>query len=698
MIAHLGVCAVSPSPELYVSVNGQDTNPGTREQPLATLARARDVLRTQRTPGAGGATVWIGRGTYRLAESLSFGPEDSGSKDAPVVFRAVAGEEVRISGGINLPESAFRPVTDAAILARLPEEARGKVLCVTLKAAGVPNAGELRCRGFHLQQAPAALELFCDDVPMPLSRWPNKGYVLTGTILDSGPRAYGPSEVVKEEDISALTGSFSFADPRLKRWQDPAGAWVHGFWCWDWADQYLPVKSIDAEKGVVSLAAPHPYGLKEGKRFCFLNLLEEIDRPGEWVVDRRAGVLYFWPPKPLAGTRIFVSILETPLVTVDGARHIEFHDLILECSRGVGVLMRDSTGCILNRCILRNLGAWGVQIGERFVYTDVMAATHGGQANGLRDCELSFLGEGGVILSGGDRRTLQSGDNFVEGCRIRHFGRTCRTMTGGVETAGVGNRVMRNAIHDAPHTGIFMWGNEQRIERNELFRLCAETSDAGAIYIGRDWTMRGNIIRHNWIHDLGRYVESQECNFTMAVYLDDCASGTTVAGNVIVDAYVGLLIGGGHDNWVENNIFRRCGNAAIVADARGLGWAAKLFNGGEPILFDRLAAVQPGQPPYGVRYPALATLVASNPAHPKGNRIASNVFIGCIPTIFYDGMNEAVFGFAGNLTLTEDEAATSFSADYHVKPGGSLANKLAAFPEIPFEKIGCPRPIQPGNP
>jgi len=687
--------------ELYVAVNGKDTNPGTSKRPLATLAGARNALRALRKPGKswdGAATVWIRGGTYRLAESLSFGAEDSGSKDAPVVFRAVAGEEVRISGGMDIPASAFRSVKDPAILARLSEEARGKVLCVTLKEAGVPNAGELRCRGFFLQQAPAALELFFDDAPMPLSRWPNEGYVLTGTIIDSGPRVYAPSEVVKDEDISALKGAFAFADPRLRRWQDPTDAWVHGFWCWDWADQYLPLKAIDAEKGIVFLAAPHPYGLKEGKRFCFLNLLEEIDRPGEWYVDRRAGVLYFWPPKPLAGARISVSVLETPLVTIDGARYLEFRDLIFECSRGLGVQMRDSTGCVLSRCTLRNFGAWAIQIGERSVYTDVMADNHGGQANGVRDCELSFLGEGGVILSGGDRRTLLPGDNFVEGCRIHHFGRTCRTMAAGVETAGVGNRVMQNAIHDAPHAGIFMWGNEQWIERNELFRLCAETSDAGAVYIGRDWTMRGNIVCHNWIHDLGRYAEARECNSTMAVYLDDCASGTTVTGNVIVDAYVGILIGGGHDNVVENNIFRRCGNAAILADARGLSWAAKMFNGGDPVLFDRLKAVQPDKPPYSVRYPALATLAAANPAVPQGNRVVLNIFIGSTPAIFGDGMNEAIFGFADNLTLTEDEAAAAFSADYHVKPGGPLAGKLAAFQVIPFEKIGCPRPKPHGNP
>src|SRR5271165_6234605 len=53
---------------LYVSPCGRDSNPGTSDLPLGTLARARDVLRTM----AAKPTVYIRGGTYELEDTLAF--------------------------------------------------------------------------------------------------------------------------------------------------------------------------------------------------------------------------------------------------------------------------------------------------------------------------------------------------------------------------------------------------------------------------------------------------------------------------------------------------------------------------------------------------------------------------------------------------------------------------------------------------
>jgi len=37
-------------------------------------------------------------------------------------------------------------------------------------------------------------------------------------------------------------------------------------------------------------------GFRDGPAFLLPELLEEIDQPGEWYLDRKIGILYFWPP------------------------------------------------------------------------------------------------------------------------------------------------------------------------------------------------------------------------------------------------------------------------------------------------------------------------------------------------------------------------------------------------------------------
>ena len=138
-----------PGKVLYVAPGGADTNPGTQERPFATLKRARDEIRSLKTRGGfpkGGVTVYVRGGEYKVTETFQLGPEDSGAETSPVVYRAFEGETPRFSGGVRL--SGFQPVRDPALLARLPEEARGKVVQVDLKAHGLTSLKPLRLGGF----------------------------------------------------------------------------------------------------------------------------------------------------------------------------------------------------------------------------------------------------------------------------------------------------------------------------------------------------------------------------------------------------------------------------------------------------------------------------------------------------------------------------------------------------------------------
>jgi hypothetical protein len=96
---------------LHVAVDGDDRFSGAlakassarTDGPVATLARARDLAREVRARRDAAAQrpveIVVHAGTYRLAEPLVLGPEDSGTKAAPLVIRAAAGERAVISGG-----------------------------------------------------------------------------------------------------------------------------------------------------------------------------------------------------------------------------------------------------------------------------------------------------------------------------------------------------------------------------------------------------------------------------------------------------------------------------------------------------------------------------------------------------------------------------------------------------------------------
>src|SRR5262249_43598290 len=87
--------AEEPKADFFVAPVGRDDNPGTRERPFATLARARDAVRRLKADSGmtAGVTVLIRDGTYHLTEPVQFGPDDSGTKANPIVYAAYPGEQ-----------------------------------------------------------------------------------------------------------------------------------------------------------------------------------------------------------------------------------------------------------------------------------------------------------------------------------------------------------------------------------------------------------------------------------------------------------------------------------------------------------------------------------------------------------------------------------------------------------------------------
>ncbi len=587
-------CAPAGPPEIYVSPSGRDGGPGTREHPLASFQGA--LAKLQALENRAGAVVWIQPGTYRFRRTLWMSTHCGGKPGAPVTWKALPGGEVRITGGISVPASAFRPLGKDPLLSRFPKKARNRILRADLAALGVEDLGALALRGMHHPILPAPAEVFFDGRPLDLARWPNQGFSRVLDVLDAGGgKKRRPARLL--------------LDPaRTKAWGKAGRIWLHGYWHWDWADEQLPVKLLDPDRGLAAAPVLPHYPFKKGARFFARDLPEELDRPGEYWIDRKAKKLYLIPPRPMKGAKVTLSLLEIPLLVMKWTYHVRFQGLTFACARGDGAFLHAARDVVFTSCTFENLGNRAVVIDKDC------------RKCGLVGCSIHDTGEGGLVLAGGDRKTLAPGNNFVEGCDIHHFARLGRTYKPGVNMTGVGQRVVSCRIHDAPHAGILFFScNDCLIEKNEFFHLCFECDDAGAVYTGRDWTLWGNKIRFNLFH----HITGLHRYGAQGVYLDDAASGIEVRGNVFHRVQRAMLLGGGRDLLVEDNLISHCPRS-IHLDARALGWMKKAAAPGG-ILRRRLAAMPYKKEPWRSRFPALRTYLRDDPGAPKHNRVRNNL-------------------------------------------------------------------------
>ena len=305
--------------EIYVSLQGNDKNPGTKEAPFNTLNRAikqaREWRRLNRPEVAGGIYIRLEEGVYAQRNSLFLRPEDSGTPDSPTVICAVDGAHPVISGGVAVT-GWKRGCNHPAI----PEKLKQKIWSVEAPLIGNRRVEtrQMWVNGHKVQRAAQ----FPDG---ELER-----------MIDFNP----------EEQTITIPVSQSVNPKRLQN----AGQLemiVHQ----RWAIAILRVKSIDVKDGqaVVRFHEPeshlefaHPWpqpvigGEKGNSSFCLTNALELLDQPGEWFQEYPSGTIYYYPQasENMETAEVIIPTLET-LVTIDGTlsrpvKHIQFNGITFE--------------------------------------------------------------------------------------------------------------------------------------------------------------------------------------------------------------------------------------------------------------------------------------------------------------------------------------------------------------------------------
>lgn len=527
-----------------------------------------------------------------------------------VVLEGQRGASLSLGQGV----AAWKAVTRPEILSRIPAAWRSRA-----RTARIPGSGALpgfSVRGFGQGQSASHAELRFGATPAQPARYPNTGWLLTS-------------------EPSGL--SFAAPDARPAGWKDLKDVWTYGYWQFDWADSHNPLAGFEASTRKVSLGetslAVKEYGIAKGRRFFYYHVLEELDQPGEYWMDRESREVVAIPLPGVAE----ISLSDDPVLRIDRARNVQVKGLALTGTRGTAITVSDSEDIGIEGCEILMPGQNGITVA-------------GGRRVKVSRCTIAHAGQSGVSLDGGDRRSLAASGHSVEDCLIERVSRWNRTYCPAIDLKGVGQRAVGNTMRDLPHNAVHFGGNDHLIERNLVQRACTETADAGAFYTGRNFTTRGHMIRWNRFQEV-QMRESTEGNWPLviSVYLDDCQAGVSVVGNIFESKGMGVLIGGGWDNVVEGNIFLGA-EPAIMVDARAKGWAKTHFESGWGYRRD-IDALPVTESPWKDRYPTLARALADKAdlAWPRGNRIVGNVSAGGKWLQLLDGLKESDFDYRGNV-------------------------------------------------
>ena len=555
--------------EFWVAPDGDDANPGTRAQPLASIATAQRQARELRRLGKMETNeplhLILRGGVYQLDRPLFFRPEDSGTETSPTLVEAATNEQPVVSGGVWI--DGWKKL--AGELPGLPEVARGQVW-----VADAPGFGG---RPLEFRQ------LWVNDHKAIRAREPN------GDALN---RLVGWDQTNQEAWVPAPAPGAVRNPAQLEMVIDQV-----------WEIAVLRVKSLHFETNRVGFTFQQPEGKIEFEHpwppvtvttnyqapFFLANAVEFLDSPGEWFADPAAGKIYYWPRpgEDLTQARVAAPALET-LVRVEGTpdrpvEHLAFRDIrfahatwrrpseaghvplqasmfMLEAYRlkphgtaerpklenqawlgrapgGVSVI--NANHLSFERCRFEHMAAAGL---------DVQSGTHDDMIEG---CVFRDLGGNGIQLGKYSDAAVETHIAYNpkderEICTHETIANNLLTDCGAEDWGSVGiaagyvrqTAIQHNEVSDLPYTGISLgWGwtkltncmRDNVIYANRIHHIATRTGDTAGIYTLS--AQPGTVVSENAVSDIvmSPYVPYPDHWFYL--YLDEGSSFITVRDN-----------------------------------------------------------------------------------------------------------------------------------------------------------------------
>jgi|GEM_PF-2751890 len=595
---------------------GDDNHVGTFENPLASLEGARKAVRSigkEKT-----VRVIFHEGDYAFDQGVYFDAEDSGTEEAPVIYEAAENERVVFKGSRKLNYEQFKPVEDPFILERLPVESRSKVKVLDLREQGVneivPFVPHMQNEGLNGEY----VSFYINGKEQPISQWPNGdgNYAVWSKVISPGSSETKPN--------TGTGGVIEYTEDRPSGWLEAKDLYFGGYPGYDYRYERLAIKSIDPDKKTITMAhgSMHGFVNDASKRWKVFNLLEEIDTPGEWYIDRDTMQMYYYPMDDLPVHTFEMAWLRDDLIHIENAHDIKFVGIEFSQTCGNAIVLQNSVQRItIENCTFSYIGTKGVYITGSVrgqIENNSYNIINGGRNCIIRNNKFQYIGSSAVDIIGGNRDTLDRGENVVNNNYIYNASRLARNRPN-VEVKGVGNYVEHNVIHNSPFHAINFNGNNHSIRYNELYNVSREVYDAAVIYSGRNLIMRGSEVAYNYVHDYLRKDEKLGYD-VVGVFLDDRMSGVNVHHNIFVNGSTAVQIGGGQDNIVAHNIMLNMQGRVLNTDNRGETWQ---------VDWNLEEALQRAvNPPFGALYnSAYPRLPDSNadPRPPHRNVITNNV-------------------------------------------------------------------------
>lgn len=543
--------------DFYVSPTGNNANPGTREQPFATLDFARVKVREwNKTNSSENITVWLYGGDYRLSETLVFGLEDSAKPGQSITYAATPGQKPVISSDVLI--SGWKKLNKSP--QGLPKTAKGKVW-----VANVPNEID----DFKV--------LYNSRGMLPRARTKAIAHLRKATDW-SGSREEHTTIPFLKETVADLF--------------NPANAEILVIGAAPWTMNILPVSSVNAENGIVHLATSSTYSLAAPRYYrgpetiWVENTFAGLDSLGKWVFDKKARLLYYWPAgdkKPedaIYAPRLVELLRVEGQINADSATDIPVTGIAFkgitfthgnrfesQGQTGLGiqhdwerfdastalVRFRGTQNCEVTDCNFINSGGAGIRL-------DLHA-----QENKIINNEFSELGGMAVLLAGYGPGTKDvNKNNRISNNYIHHIGRLWWHAIGIWAWQSGHNQIDHNTIHNVPYTAIavtgrigwdksgnaecsrtvrwretgffnggesweererFLHGRHNRIENNDIHHVMDVMEDGNAVYISG--TGQGNIVRGNFVHDTPSMAAGE------AIRCDDDQHETLIENNIV---------------------------------------------------------------------------------------------------------------------------------------------------------------------
>ncbi len=650
---------------IYVDANAKSGD-GSPSRPVKNLEEAKEVAikRAQAFGTEYPVYIFIKGGVYKFDETVTFPPATFGKEDFKGVSISSYDGEAVFTGATELDEEDLKVVTDPMILARLPKAGRGEVAYLDLGTQGV-NSLSVANKAFP--------EVFVNDDRQIQSRWPNGGFSTVKSV---------PTK-----------GEFQFSDVNCKRWTTAENLYVNGFFQNDYFYNTAKVTKVDSEAMIITAGISSN---RPGARWYARNLLEEIDVPGEWYVDRTNNILYFYPPYTLKDAKLEIcTFMDKPMVTVSNTRNISFEGITFEKSGSNAISATGINGFTVEKCKFLSLQDYAIKstgyditINGNYAYDLSSGMFHGTTGS------LSTLKSGNLRFT--NNRAVACGWGLSNGNSICHGGYNTPEMN-----ASVGAVIENNVVQDCNTIYAFSYpGVNTKIRNNEIINQSRNIHDGGSIYLGRSTSYIGNEIAYNYIHHLNRE------SFFAGLYNDDGYAWSNWHHNVLYNMNRPTIIGLGMGMEYKYNV----AIDTVVSGTVGsrMNWGAYMY-GPDGQMINGVKKALGWTDKYAELEPRLVESISRTPyAAPWDAVIFGNVAIGAgvtagtanelakygAKTIMRDGKEYNIEGknstVEGNPKYDYDAAIFEDpdTQNWNIKPDSQVAKDFPELLEIDMEKIG----------